>query len=149
MTLEMSIAQRDDLPAIIDLLTLYNDGFDKVINNLSSYDPDYIHGFLAQRCNVYVGIADDLVEGVFIYQWMGNFMDYKKVVNLHVCTMNNQFEWHDFFVDEVVPDVSKYADNQVWILQEDDLSLILLYKKYGYKFKWREDINRFICLQKL
>jgi len=119
------------------------------MQGMDSYAPEAIKKFLSDRCNVYVGIVNETVEAVFIYEWMKKTPNNKRMVNMHLCTMSNKFNWFRFYEDQVRPDIAKYADLQLWILGKESQTLEILCRKYGYDFKWNKDINQFICLQKL
>jgi len=130
---------------LIDIISNYrNQGFARVISGLDSYEPDDLLEYLNLRCKVYVAMDDGLVQGIFIFSQMPD-----NAVAAAVCVMNNKYEWIKFFQDKIVPDIANYAETMVFILRGDQIALVELYRRYGYKLKWSAEINRFIYLQKL
>lgn len=139
LTIGMAIDQ-DVIENIVEILNDYNDGF--YVDGLSI---DEVVSDLKVNSFIYVGMAEGLIQGVFIFTRMKQ----PGYVNTHICVMNNKYNWHQFFVEQVHPEIAKHATTLYGIIKKEQKGLVRLYKKYGYDLKFDKDINRWIYLQTL
>ena len=146
--LEMKlISKRESIESVLECIDLKCGGIENFIDGLPTYDKKELIEFAQDNCWICGGFETEgeyTLEGLFIFSWVT-----EKIVNLHICTMNNKYNWHQFYKSEVKPFIAQHAKYQIGFVKPEQKALVRLYKRYGYELEWDEDLKLWKSLTKL
>ena len=130
------ITEPETVRSVVSCIDLHCKGLENFIAGLDSYDPEDIIKYALDNCWICAGYTKEALEGVFIFSWVT-----EEIVNLHICTMNNKYNWHKFYENEIRPFIAQHAKYQCGFVTPDQKALVRLYRRYGYELEWGRGIE--------